>query len=104
MEVEVSLRVPNMKNRALDENGYPIDHSMFRFRKRLTVPAMPKAGETLSLSTQSGRTLDSVVARSDWHEEKALFVVSCQCSSRSISPDDYAALVGDTEWVLTPLI
>ena len=33
MPVEVRLRVPNMKVRALDENGYPIDHASMRFRK-----------------------------------------------------------------------
>ena len=42
MPVEVRLRVPNMKARVLDENGYPIDHSSMRFRKVIEVPKIPK--------------------------------------------------------------
>ena len=44
-EVEVSLRVPNMKARALDEQGLPIDHSAVRFKKVIVVPAIPKPGD-----------------------------------------------------------
>ena len=77
-EVEVSLRVPNMKVRALDENGYPIDHSAVRFKKMIQVPAIPKPDETLELSTSSGRTFAARVTRADWHEGRGLFVVSCQ--------------------------
>jgi hypothetical protein len=55
MPVEVRLRVPNMKVRALDENGYPIDHASMRFRKVIEVPKIPKPDEMLDLSTSSGR-------------------------------------------------
>jgi hypothetical protein len=103
-EVEISLRVPNMKVRALDENGYPIDHSAVRFRKILNVEAIPKAGETLQLETNSGRALEAKVVRTDWHESRELFVVSCQYANRSISPDEYQALVADPAWELKPLI
>jgi hypothetical protein len=104
MEVEVSLRVPNMKNRALDENGYPIDHSQVRFRKRLTVPSVPKPNESMQLETRSGRTIESKVVRSDWHEGMNLFVVSCQYANRSITADEYGALRDDPDWELKPLI
>jgi hypothetical protein len=104
MDIEISLRVPNMKVRALDENGYPIDHSAVRFRKVLTVPAVPKPNDALPLDTRSGRTIDSRVVRTDWNEGKNLFVVSCQYANRSITPDEYSALRDDPDWVLTPLI
>ena len=103
-EVEVSLRVPNMKVRALDENGYPIDHSTVRFRKMIQVPAIPKPEETLELTTASGRTFAAKVTRADWNEGRGLFVVSCQYGNRSISPEEYGALVDDPEWELKPLI
>ena len=103
-KVEVSLRIPNMKVRALDEHGYPIDHSSVRFRKMALVPSIPKPGEPFPLTTASGRMLQSTVVRADWHEERELFVVACQYASRSISPDEYAALVNDPEWQMTPLI
>lgn len=103
MEVEISLRVPNMKVRALDENGYPIDHSAVRFRKLITVEKVPKPGDVLTL-TGSGRPFESKVVRSDWHESRELFVVSCQFSNRSITPEEYQAISGDPQWEMKPLI
>jgi hypothetical protein len=104
MDIEISLRVPNMKVRALDESGYPIDHSAVRFRKVITVPVVPKPNESLSLETQSGKVIESKVVRSDWNEGKNLFVVSCQYANRSITAEEYGALRDDPHWVLTPLI
>jgi hypothetical protein len=104
MEVEISLRIPNMKVPALDENGYPIDNSAVRFKKRLTVPALPKPGEPLQLTTRDGKPFDSKVVRADWHEEKGMFVLSCQFANRSISPDEYGALVNDPDWEMRPLV
>jgi hypothetical protein len=93
MEVEISLRVPNMKVRALDENGYPIDHSAVRFKKMITVPSIPKPGEMLSLSTRTGGAFASKVVRADWNEGRNLFVVSCQFANRSITAEEYGALI-----------
>lgn len=104
MEVEVSLRVPNMKVRVLDANGYPLDHSTVRFKKQIEVPSLPKPGTMLDLATQSGRVLQAAVVRADWHEERGLFVVACQYAARSIAADEYAALVDDPAWTLKPLI
>jgi hypothetical protein len=103
-EVEVSLRVPNMKERALDENGYPIDHASVRFRKLINVPAIPKPDETLELTTRSGITLPARVVRADWIETRELFVLSCQYANRSISREEYSGLAEDPDWELKPLI
>jgi hypothetical protein len=104
MEVEVRLRVPNMKVRALDENGYPIDHSSVRFRKVLELPKVPKPEEPLELMTSSGRVLPARVVRSDWNEGRGLFVVSAQYANRSITAEEYSALANDPEWVLKHLL
>jgi hypothetical protein len=104
MRAEIRLRVPNMKVRALDQNGYPIDHSSMRFRKVIEIPRMPRAGDVLELTTSSGRTLQATVARSELDEARSLFVLSCQYSERSITPDDYAALANDPEWELKHLL
>jgi hypothetical protein len=104
MEVEVSLRIPNMKVRALDEHGYPIDNSAVRFKKLLTVPSLPKPGESLQLTTRAGKPFEARVTRSDWSEDRSLFVVSCQYANRSIQPDEYTALVNDPDWQMKPLI
>jgi hypothetical protein len=103
-EVEIRLRVPNMKVRVLDENGYPIDHSAVRFRKVISVPAIPKAGEAMDLTTPSGAIVKSTVVRADWEEDTSRFVVACQYVNRSITADEYGALANDPDWKLTPLI
>ncbi len=104
MEVEVRLRVPSMKVRALDEKGYPIDHSSMRFRKVIEVEKIPKPAEPIQLETSSGRTLPATVVRSDWNEGLGLFVISCQFGNRSITPDEYAALADDPSWALKHLL
>lgn len=93
-----------MKVRALDENGYPIDHSSVRFRKVLDVPAIPKAEEPLELATRSGRALQARVVRVDWNEDRGLFVLSCQYVNRSITPEEYGALADDPDWQLKHLL
>jgi hypothetical protein len=93
-----------MKVRALDENGYPLDHSELRFRKTIEVPKLPKPNETVELMTSSGRVLQATVVRADLNEERGLFVLSCQYASRSISPEDYSALADDPDWALKHLL
>jgi hypothetical protein len=103
MRVEVRLRVPNMKERALDENGYPIDHSSVRFRKQVDVPTLPKAQDRLELSTQSGRMIPAIVVRTDWYEGRGN-VLSCQFARRAITLEEYRALADDPEWELKHLL
>jgi len=103
MQVEVRLRVPNMKVRALDENGYPIDHSQFRFRKLLEVPKIPKAEEPIELETRTG-LIQARVVRADWNEDRGLFIVSCQYSNRSITAEEYGRLLEDPDWTLKHLL
>lgn len=104
MPVEVRLRVPNMKVRVLDENGYPLDHSSMRFRKVLEVAKIPKPDEMLELTTTSGRMLQAKVVRADWNEDRGLFVLSCQFVNRSITAEEYGALASDPEWQLKHLL
>jgi hypothetical protein len=104
MRAEVRLRVPNMKVRALDPNGYPIDHSSMRFRKVIEIPRFPHAGDVLELTTSAGRTLRATVTHAELDEPRSLFVLSCQYASKTISPDDYAALSNDPEWQLKHLL
>jgi hypothetical protein len=103
MRVEVRLRVPNMKVRALDPQGYPIDHSEVRFRKTVEVAAVPKTNDTLELSTRCGFTFPAVVVRTDFYDGQG-YVVSCQFGRRAIAPDEYLALRNDPDWVLKHLL
>jgi hypothetical protein len=102
--VEVRLRVPNMKNRVLDESGYPIDPSSMRFRKVIEVERIPKPDAPLELTTSSGKVISAKVVRSDWNETRGMFIVSCQYANRSISPEEYGALADDPDWELKHLL
>lgn len=98
------LRVPNMKVRAVDHKGNPIDHNSMRFRKVIEIPRYPHAGDSLELTTRTGRTLRATVARADLDELRNLFVLSCALVGRSISAADYAALSTDPDWQLKHLL
>jgi hypothetical protein len=104
MRAEIRLRVPNMKVRALDAKGYPIDHNEMRFRKVIEIPRFPKVGDAIELTTSAGRPLRAVIAHTEIDESRSLFVLSCRYAERSISADDYAALSNDAEWQLKHLL
>lgn len=93
-----------MKNRVMDETGYPIDHSAMRFRKMLEVERIPKPEEPIELATSSGRTIQARVVRADWNEARGMFLVSCQYANRSITAEEYAALADDPSWDLKHLL
>jgi hypothetical protein len=104
IEVEVNLRIPRVTVMSLNQVAQIIDNSSVRFTKLISVPAIPKAGVSLQLSTSSGETFECAVTRADWNEEKALFVLSCSYSKRSISADEYGALVNDADWKMRQLL
>ena len=93
-----------MKNRVLDESGYPIDHSIMRFRKVLEVERIPKPEAPMEFATHAGLTIPAKVVRSDWNEGRGMFIVSCQYANRSITPEEYSALADDPEWELKHLL
>ncbi len=99
------MRVPTLTVRAPNEPDKRIDNSIVRFTRRIQVPNLPKPGEVLSLSADSGKmTFDCTVTRSDWNEEKGLFVVACTYAKRSLPMETYSALVNDGEWTMKPLL
>ena len=104
-EIEVNMRVPTLTVRSPGEADKRIDNSSIRFTRRIQVPALPKPGDVLALSTAGGSaTFECTVTRSDWHEEKALFVVACTYAKRSLAVDTYSALVNDGEWTMKQLL
>lgn len=101
--VEANLKIPRVKTPIKDESGYPVDNGSVRFRKPVEVLAIPKAGDPLPLTTASGVVLETAVTRSDWDQDRELFVVSCSYAKRSMPADEYGALVTDPSWVMRPL-
>src|ERR1700730_6657803 len=104
IEVEVNLRIPRMKVPSLDEKGYPIDNSLIRFTKLITVPAIPKPGELIQLTKSDGSTFDCEVTRGDWTHDRGLFILACKYSKRSITAEECAALLNDAQWQVKPLL
>ena len=99
------MRIPSLSVRSATEGDTRIDNAAVRFTRLTTVPAIPKPGDSLVLSTNKGdTTFACTVTRSDWHEEKELFVVSCSYAKRSVSIDMYSALVNDADWTMKPLL
>ena len=102
--IEVRLRIPrNSKAPLLDESGYPLDTAGVRFRKVMTVEAIPKAGDSIELIADA-RRLPATVVRADWNDADGIFVIACLYAQRSISLEEQNALLADSEWSMVPLI
>ena len=98
IDIEVNLRIPSLTIRSEGSKDVRVDNSSVRFSKRVSVDGVPKAGDRLALSTRSGPPFECTVSRSDWHEEKSLFVVSCAYARRSITAEEHSALLADPDW------
>lgn len=104
IDVEINLRIPRLTIRSANEPDKVIDNSVVRFTRLAQVPAIPKAGEPLQLPARIvGDAIDCVVTRSDWSEDKSMFIVSCAYAKKSIAAADYEALVADSDWTQKPL-
>jgi len=104
IEVEVNLAIPRVKVPVRGQDGYPIDNGSVRFRKLIQVPVIPQPGASLELTTSAGHAFRCTVTRADWHDERALFILSCKYSNRSIPAEECAALFSDPEWKVKPLL
>ena len=103
IDVEVNLKVPSLTVSAPDKSDQRIDNSSVRFTKRMTVEAIPKPGDAVHLSTRSGEPFEGTVTRSDWSEDKNIFIVSCAYFRRSITAEAHEALLTDPEWTTKQL-
>ena len=98
VEVEVNLKIPRLTLRSPNEADKVIDNGAVRFIKQITVPAIPKLGSSLQLTTKSGQPFEGEVTRTEWSDEKERFVVYCKYSKRSIPASEYGALINDSDW------
>jgi hypothetical protein len=104
IDVEINLRIPRLTIKSSSAPDKVIDNSVVRFTRLTQVPAIPKPGESLQLPARvDGEAIDCLVTRSDWSEDKEMFVVSCNYAKKSIAAADYEALVKDADWTQKPL-
>ena len=104
IEVEVNVKIPTLTIRSTNEPPKTIDNSSVRFTKLIKVPTILKPGASLQLTTNGGQAFECTVTRAEWSDEKALFILSCNYSKRSISADQYTALANDSEWTMKQLL
>jgi hypothetical protein len=102
IEVEVNLKIPRVTIRSANQPDQVIDNSATRFATLTSVPAIPKPGAVLQLTTKDS-PFECTVTRADWNEERSRFVLSCSYAKRSMSAAEYDALVNDTAWTQKPL-
>ena len=103
--VEISLRIPSLRVRREGKDAAEtIANSDVRFSKHVDLEAVPKPGDLLTMEVSSGEPFECEVVRSDWHDEKNLFVVACRYAKRSISPADYEALMNSADWKVRALL
>ncbi len=104
MEVEINLQIPTVKDPIKGPDGWPISNADVRLLKRIEVAHLPKVGEQITLTVRPDFVFQASVTRTDWHEEKELFVVACRYALRSIPRPEYLALMADPEWTRKPLL
>ena len=103
--VEINLRIPSLRvRREGNEAPETISNSDVRFGKQVELKAIPKPGDILTMTVSSGGTFECDVVRSDWQHDKNMFVITCRYSKRSISPAEYEALVGASDWQVRRLL
>jgi hypothetical protein len=102
--VEINLRIPEIKDPLKDSSGWPIPNADIRFFARMELPALPKPGDVIDLKTAPDYSFQATVLRTDWRDDKDMFVVSCKYSNRSIPRDEYLALTSDSGWTAKPLL
>ena len=103
--VEISLRIPSLRvRREGKDQPETIPNSDVRFCKQVDLESVPKAGEVLRMNVATGDSFECEVVRSDWHDDKNMFVVACRYTKRSIAPADYEALLNAPDWQMRTLI
>jgi len=103
IDVEANLKIPSLTIKTAGEPDKRINNSSLRLIKRVTLDAIPKAGDTMRLSTRVGKPFEATVSRVDWDEGKNLFVVACSYARRSITADEHAVLLTDPDWRVNQL-
>jgi len=103
--VEISLRIPPLRVRREGKEALEtIANNDVRFGKQIELDAIPKPGDVLTMTVSSGGTFECDVVRSDWQHDRNMFVISCRYSKRSISPAEYHAFIGASDWQVKALL
>lgn len=103
--VEVRLKIPSLRT-ASDRTDSPstIANHDVRFVKHVVLEGIPRAGDVLTMTAGSGATFQCEVVRSDWQDDKNMFVIACRYAKRSISEAEYRGLMDAPDWKVAAVL
>ena len=96
--IEITLRIPRVKEPLKVDGEFPLNNDQLRFLKVIVVDALPKVGETISLTIRPNEEFTATVTRAEWDDEKQMFAAACRYAQRSIPERQYLAIMRDDEW------
>ena len=103
--VEIRLRIPSLRAHGQQtDSARMIANDDVRFIKQVELANIPRRGELLTMTTESGATFQCEVVRSDWHDDKNMFVIACRYARRTISEAEYRGLMGAPDWHVTGVL
>ena len=103
--VEIRLRIPSLRAHSQrSDSPSVIANDDVRFIKQVELEGIPRAGELLTMTTASGATFQCEVVRSDWDDDKNMFVIPCRYARRTISEAEYRGLMNASDWRITAVL
>ncbi len=103
--LEISLRIPSLRVRRREgKDGRRPSPTATSGSSSTSSSTVPKSGDMLTMTVGSGGTFQCEVVRSDWHDDKNMFVTACRYSKRSISEAEYQALINASDWQVRALL
>ena len=103
--IEISLKIPSLRVRHEGKDALDtIVNTEVRFAKHVQLDVVPKPGDVLSMTVGPSGSFQCTVMRTDWRDDKNMFVTACQYAKRSMLKEDYQALVDDEAWQMRDLL
>ena len=103
--VEIRLRIPSLRAHGQrTESPTVIANADVRFIKQVELADIPRPGELLTMTTQSGATFQCEVVRSEWQDDKNMFVIACRYARRTIAEAEYRELMDAPDWQVTAIL
>jgi hypothetical protein len=103
--VEVRLKIPSLRaQRERTDSPSKIANDDVRFIKQVALEGIPQAGAVLTMTIGSAETFQCEVVRSEWHDDKNMFVIACRYAKRTISEAEYRALKDAPDWHVTAVL
>ena len=103
--VEVRLKIPSLRAQGQSADApTAIANDDVRFIKHIELEKIPRPGELLTMTAGSGASFQCEVVRSDWHDDKNMFMIACRYARRTISEAEYRGLMNAPDWRVTALL